>query len=343
MGRTVNNNSFMELLKPLWHNNMDKESQVAVRKRSCILVATADEKGHAAWLYWRVATEDPVDVPRVKFIADTDGSRYLVADSAAPLIDSWKERRVVLPENYEEQLEWEERWMNVVMSKGALEIPWMTPKRVVAPPPALPDGVPLSQRVPEGPPPLSIAPEADGAYRIPVSRTGSGATIFGKFKLKRGSGSVDLDNLPGVSSSSAWPASAFSLAASSSTSPQTARPALKRVKIEQDEKIKQDKMAEKAAELEQLRRALALSQAEFDSMGPAMKQENQDDPEFQDVIMRTAAFADETKMAPRSIEDSPVKAETRQTKRKKNLTSFADSQPQSQQCEESDALLRVCK
>lgn len=110
-GDRVPHGEFMFLMNPLWHKHMDHESKLAVVKRSCIVVVTN------RWIYWRPAGEEEVDVKRLRLnTSETGNTNKLVDSSANDVVSSWKEGKLKLPDDHEEQLAWEECWMNATRS-----------------------------------------------------------------------------------------------------------------------------------------------------------------------------------------------------------------------------------
>ena len=116
-GVFVTHAQFLQIINPCWHKDMDDESVLAVLKRSCLVVITK------VWCYWRIASEKENDVPRIERPLDLAGRSSLVDPGASHVVSAWKEQRVELPEDYEEQLAFEETWLNAVLSKGALQVP----------------------------------------------------------------------------------------------------------------------------------------------------------------------------------------------------------------------------
>ena len=57
---TVSHEAFMKVIDPIWHQNFDDESKLAILKRSCIILVSND------WCYWRIAGERRCDVNRVR-------------------------------------------------------------------------------------------------------------------------------------------------------------------------------------------------------------------------------------------------------------------------------------
>jgi len=269
-GSTVSHAQFMDILEPLWCKDMELESKIAILKRACLIVVTRE------WVYWRVASEDEVAVKRLKLICDTDGSKSMVNVRAAPVISSWKESDIVYPDDYEEQLAWEEAWINAVMSKGALQIPCLRPvpagRAEGARAGQLPDGAPLSQ-LPDTQSEI-IRADMDGKYRLPVPVVQGGSTLRDRFRI-----------------SHAQP-SALSTSASSSSAVHPTAP--KRVKLEPRD--------EKARQVEVLKRQLEQAQAELHDIPTSTKRELHVDDGFRDIVR---AFSKETSDTPMMIEDSP--------------------------------------
>lgn len=203
-GIEVPHHKFMEVIDKLWGKefNDDIESKLAILKRSCVIVITSD------WVYWRAATEEAITVKRIKKGDKTDGLTKLVNPRYGSVVKAWQEGNLDLPDDYEEQLSWEEAWMNAVMSQGALEIPRLTPRASASIDETrlLPDGTPLSQQ-PPAPRALSIAPAGvNHEYHIPVPAVGVGARCREKFRFggKKGpSMSASSSYNPNPSSSSA--------------------------------------------------------------------------------------------------------------------------------------------
>ena len=157
-GDTVGHDAFMRIIEPLWHIDFDDDSKMAVVKRVCVVIITED------WCYWRVAGGTKRSVPRVKLgSAATGGSRYLLADCTLPVLDAWKGNCLVLPEDHDEHLEFEERWMTAAMSGGVLTIPRLRP--AVGPTPVLPDAPHHA--------PQSDAPDEARAVMVPVGPDGA--------------------------------------------------------------------------------------------------------------------------------------------------------------------------
>ena len=180
-GRTVTHQQFMEIISALWGKDMDPESMLAVVKRCCFIVVTNE------WIYYRVATENTVDVPRLKLTDETEMSKSLMTREFYATSLAWKNGDLELPECYEEDLAWEESWMNAVMSKGALDIPRLSPARDG--PNAPEDGVGIVPPTPsqdDAVPPLSIRADSQGNYGpIPFARTGTGSTLRSKFCIPK--------------------------------------------------------------------------------------------------------------------------------------------------------------
>jgi hypothetical protein len=170
-GDVVSHAQFMAMLEPLWHKDMDEESKLAVCKRSALVVASK------LFLYWRPATEEEVDVKRVRLRSDaTDGFKDLVDCSAKPLVDSWKKGNTQLPEDHEEQLAWEESWMNAAMSDGALPIPRRRPTPATNDAPVgritIPDRAPQAPTIPAVKTKVAIGVQAIGVLAIGVQAMG---------------------------------------------------------------------------------------------------------------------------------------------------------------------------
>ena len=336
IGNKVPHDTFMKLLEPLWHKDMDAESKLAVLKRSCVVVITKE------WLHWRAATQEDVDVRRVKLGTDaTGGEKDLVIDSAKPVIRSWKEGALELPEDYEEQLEWEERWMNAVMSKGALPIPSLSPP----PPPVhvLPDAAPgpfadpvVSSQSTVG----EVArPTQGGTYDFPMVPVVA-ATSLKRARFVEGAaskkhkGAISLRQASSVGLSPASivepPRGALlqearrllkseSIGAATPLATPTATPrspGLKHLKAESADAAAVSKQAEKvevlrrelaeAERLQRMRADLAEAEDKLESLTQAVvpKPEPMADNAFHDLVK---AFASETEGDNFQIEDSPVK------------------------------------
>ena len=117
--------------------------------------------------------------------------KTLVDASAAPLITYWKERVLQLPEPHEEDLTWEEQWMNAVMSKVALATPRLgtlalPTQFMIQPQQGL--RIPEVEREAFEPVLASASDEAvtypfdsEGHYQVPTPRIGTGATKRQKF------------------------------------------------------------------------------------------------------------------------------------------------------------------
>ena len=293
-GLEVTADAFFQLLQPLWHKDMDEESKMAVLKRSCVVVITLE------WIYWRIANENRVPVNRLKFQADGLGSRSLVHTSAHDLVRAWKEGdSITFPENYEEQLVWEEQWMNAVMSKAALPIPQMHKPHPQHRSTARSADIAAVSQPLRGLAPESVIADVDGRYRIPLGpdvRTGSSLKRRFKEPLKHMSKTLFDFGESSSSSSTALPSASKSSAtsalfASSSTSApnQTScvksestdrvDAALKRVKMEPGAaavKTEPRSRIEKEAALEALRQQMSELQAELGSSPPHVKREPRD-------------------------------------------------------------------
>jgi hypothetical protein len=299
---SVPHTNFMEIIEPIFNKDMDYESKLALLKRSCVIVATADDAGLANWLYYRFATEDHTAVRRIQFSRDTNGSRSLVNSEWIDVIKAWKDKTLTdLPENHDELLAWEEEWMNAVMSKGALAIPRLSPVRVAAPGPAFAEGTAPSQPADEAVPRVSVAADNDGIYRFPVLATGTSSTRRTMFKFGRtrptSTAAIDLSpvrtSAPSSSSSSALPPP-------NSTSPAIA-PIIKRIKVEPGTQAATSARAAKAAEIEKLRVELANMPS---SPPPIKKDITEIDDDFRAMVQD---FVDDTKYHPVMIDDSPPK------------------------------------
>ncbi len=111
---------------------------------------------------------------RLKFGSpDTCGSKFLLADEAVAVVDAWQDGWAELPEDFEEQVDWEAKWMDAAMSRGALEIPRVRP---VAPaPPVIPEapGTPsiVPGAVPSTQPTQSTQAVAPVSVEVPAGST----------------------------------------------------------------------------------------------------------------------------------------------------------------------------
>ena len=121
---TIKHASFLEIIEPIFTTGMDYESKLALLKRSALIVITSNN------IYWRVPSEQPLDVRRLPRRDESNQVRPIISLSAYDMISTWKgDDKVEYPEDYEDQLAFEERWMNAVMSRGALPVPRLTPER----------------------------------------------------------------------------------------------------------------------------------------------------------------------------------------------------------------------
>ena len=119
-GNTVTHGQFMFILHPMFMKDMDDESKLAVLKRTCLIVVTA------SFIYWRPAGEKEVNVKRLPLDSDnTANSNKLVRECQGHLVEAWRQGQADTSEDYEDQLAFEEQWMNAIMSKGALTVPVM--------------------------------------------------------------------------------------------------------------------------------------------------------------------------------------------------------------------------
>jgi hypothetical protein len=142
-------------------------------------------------VYWRVATEEEVVVKRISRGGQVDALKKLINPRYGDSVRAWTEGTCELPDDWEEQLSWEEAWMNAVMSRGALEIPRLTagasvdgaPTQPVDETRRLPDGVPMSQQPPSQAV-VAITPSgANREYVIPVPVVNSGARLRERFRF----------------------------------------------------------------------------------------------------------------------------------------------------------------
>ena len=220
LGKSVSHEIFMTIIEPLWGKDMDDESKLAVLKRSCLIVATHQ------WLYYRIATRDAIEVPRLN-LEDKCGMNEdnwsLIAPSARPVVGNWLESVAEPPTDYQDQLQWEEAWMSAVMSNGDVDIPLLGP-----PPAPANDGInilPPSQTQ-EIDAANRIEADSDGQYRFACPQAGKGANLFSKFRIPRKDRSI-LGNASsssaGRSSQELFPTETSSshTAASSSAAPST--------------------------------------------------------------------------------------------------------------------------
>ena len=173
---------------------MDAESKLAVVKRACFVVITTK------WLYWRpspaVGGQEQVEVKRIKLGSpETENSTTLVADDAREAVEAWKDGRQEFPEDYEEQIAWEEEWMNAVMSNGALPIPRAQPElpaAAIIPEALVADPTPATQVE-------TVHADAQGRYNIPIARVSSHTSSKRRrfnFSLSRGESSSVSVNQP---------------------------------------------------------------------------------------------------------------------------------------------------
>ena len=287
VGEWVTHGQFMSILEPIWHKDFDHASKMAVVKRACVVIITDD------WCYWRVADDKEKRVQRIKLDSIiTGGSKYLVAEDARPVIKSWKDGRAVLPEDYEEQLELEARWMNAALSEGALDIPRLQPAR--APAPVIPD---------------AASPAGSLLYDIPLPASPAAAlappVLSSRASMLVPSGAAPVAPVPSAAAPSeprrGRPCRP-STGPGASTAMTNARAALA-LAFERGT----GERAKKARKIEQLKQELCDAQAAFGPM-PAGAKSEADDPNSAEPFSDLAAdFARETKDSAVLIEDSPVK------------------------------------
>ena len=267
-GSTVTHAQFMNIIDPCWCKEMDEESILAVLKRSCMVVVTK------RWCYWRPATENEVVVKRRHLEVGLGGVEGLLSPTASDVVSAWKEERSACPEDYEEQLAFEEQWMNAAMSKGSLEIPRLSPAPAVGAAPAadivlLPDRVVrphqlFSSQATSADGDEVIRPDVNGHYHIPTVRK----------QLAR-----PAPTRSAASSSSAGAAGGQGLTAAASSTPagasigQGLAAAAADVRAVKRMKTDASARAERERKVEELKRQLALAEVERDSALEEVKME----------------------------------------------------------------------
>jgi len=293
-GNTVSHDQFMKILDPIFGKEVDEESKLAVLKRSCFVVLTNE------WVYWRVATRDLVEVPRVNWFVKAGDNKSIVDDSAIPVIASWQEKQLQLPANYDEQLRWEEKWMEAVMSKGVKAIPRLIP--LPEEPPSGFDVIPSTPAGVTATPPVRIQAGIDGQYHVPIPVIGTGGVLRSKFNFGKTGSMTSACSRPSASTTNASSSAAASSSSTAGGNSVIGKPApgegydAKRVKTERGARVA------KTHEIEELKEQLQRAQSDLETLPLDIKQEALDhDDAFSDMV---AAFASETEQCPMTIEDS---------------------------------------
>ena len=245
-----------------------------------------------------MATRELVEVPRVNFFAKAGDKKSIVDDSAIPVIASWQEKQLQLPANYDEHWQWEAKWMEAVMSKGAKDIPRLG--RLPDEPLSGFDVIPPTPADVTATPPVRIQADLDGQYHAPVPVTGTGGVLRSKFNFAKTGSMTSASSRTSASTTTA----SFSVTSSSSTAGNSAigEPApgegydAKRVKTERGVRVA------KTHEIEELKKQLQRAQSDLETLPLDIKQETPDhDDAFLDMV---AAFATEAEQCPMTIEDS---------------------------------------
>ena len=270
-GGTVTHEQFMKIIEPCWHRDMDEESSLGVLKRSCMVVITK------RWCYWRPSTENEVDVKRTKLEVGLGGVEGLLNPSASAVVSAWKEERSAFPEDYEEQLAFEEQWMNAAMSKGGLQIPRLSPVPAMGVAPAA-NAVRLPDRVVRPFQSLSsqatsadggdedIRPDENGHYHIPAVR----AQLVRPAPIHSVASSTSTAAAGGRGHIAAAPSTPAGAPSGQDLSESIADvQAMKRMKVDAPTRAKRER------KVEELKRQLAMAEVERDSAPEGVKMETE--------------------------------------------------------------------
>ena len=336
-GSQVSGQQFMDIIEPIFNPQwFDYESKCALLKKSCLLVATADEGGDPNWLYWRAPTADKVDVQRLKFKYDTQGSSSLVNNSAHDMTQAWTTREVRLPENYEEQLAWEEQWMNAVLSHGALEIPRMTPRSPAHPSrseetrvPPTPSQTPGEQGA------YRVQAGADGQYVWPCPHIASGSVTRSKFNFASAVRATAVKVVTGTSGTPAPQSAAASSSSGSSHVGLSANPVATRFVASSGAHVvpksspegtggmatesEQGIPAAKRVKTELLARAMPDTEVPTTTLSRSSVKRQLDEDANEGLRILVDHFARVTKESPICIEDSPPKVPPISVKREEDV------------------------
>jgi hypothetical protein len=295
-GNVIAHHRFMEIIDPLWGKDMDLESKHAVLKRSCLIVITDD------WLYYRIATRDAVEVPRLSLLDKCGAEISLIASSARPVVGNWLNQVLELPTDHQQQLEWEEAWMKAVMSNGGMDVPRLgTPpvdgtNGIVVLPPSQSQQIPPQNRIRAG---------VDGLYHFSVPRVQSGSVVRAKFRIP----GAQREAPSTASASSSTPLAPVPLATSgpsSASSPTAPTRSARSASIPSDGPAKRVKAepgvrASKMREIEELRLKLSQAEDQLNTLPVAKQEPLDEDDGFRDMVND---FVKETKETPMEIVDS---------------------------------------